>query len=316
MRAIRIESGKPNLVNVSLQDNDGVRVRILSSSICGSDLHLMTMNFLEGRIPGHEFAGVTDNGQAVAIEPLVGCGQCHACEDGLRAHCDNGAQHLGVMLDGGMAEYAIVPEACLVPLPSGLDISTACLVEPLSIALRGLDRIRATVDKRCLVVGAGPIGLAAVAAAQSRGLETACIARYPHQAAAAERLGAEVFLNSEPPTTYTLVIDAVGSTSSLQQACSACAPLGQICMLGTPWQGTQVDFSLQMKEVDLISATGYRCASPNRTFTEAARLLYLDTAIADALISHRLPLDAATEAFAIADSRAEGALKVAFDMRL
>ncbi|MFK8019436.1 MAG: zinc-binding dehydrogenase [Pseudomonadales bacterium] len=294
---------------------DGVRVKVVSSSICGSDLHLMELGFLEGRTPGHEFAGYTPNGRAVAVEPVFACGSCLFCEEGQPTHCNSGTQYIGVMVDGGMAEYAIVPEQCLVEIPSGLDVSSACLVEPLAIALRGLDRVNTNdIDLRCLVIGGGPIGLAAVATAVSRGLQCDILVRYEHQAIAAETLGAKAHMAPKTLGSYKLVIDAVGSTESLQQASNRCAPLAQICMLGTAWGETKLDQGLQMKEISLITATGYRCVEPNRSFSEAANLLLKNPAIEQALISHRFPLDAAQEAFDTAADRSKGAIKIAFTM--
>ena len=121
---------------------EGVCIAIRSASICGSDLHMLTLGLLEGRVIGHEFAGIAPDGTAVAIEPTIGCGQCPACGDGLNSHCEGGFNLLGLVQDGGMAEYARVPEANLVPLPTGLDVARGCLVEPLAVAFHGLDRAR------------------------------------------------------------------------------------------------------------------------------------------------------------------------------
>ncbi len=309
MKAVQISGGKPQVVERPIGDSEGVRIKVVSSSICGSDLHLLQLDMLEGRTPGHEFAGIAPNGQAVAIEPVKACGRCMYCNDGYLSHCEQGVEHIGVSLDGGMAEYAVVPESSLVPLPSGMDIQNACLVEPLAIALHGFDRITTASPARCLIIGAGPIGLAAIAAAQARGMQCDVIARHEHQAAAAERLGAR----SGSQGHYSLIVDAVGNSETLHQACELAAPLAQIIFLGTAWDGTAISFLLQMKEISLLAATGYRC-SGERSFVEAARVLHQRPMLAETLISHRFPLEAAEEAFATAANRAAGALKVAFAM--
>ena len=101
MKAVKVADGAPQLVDVPLPSGEGVRVKVVSSSICGPDIHMMATGFFGDNIIGHEFAGVTDDGRAVAIEPLLGCGHCGFCDDGHAIHCDQGFSLLGVMADGG-----------------------------------------------------------------------------------------------------------------------------------------------------------------------------------------------------------------------
>lgn len=314
--AIVINDGKPDYVQADIDESAGVTVQVVSSSICGSDLHLMDLRWLEGQTPGHEFAGFAPNGKAVAVEPVIGCGSCHYCDDGHLSHCEHGAQYLGVMLAGGMAEHVIVPPERLVELPSGLDPREACLVEPVAIALWGLDRFpeSARRQRRCLVIGAGPIGLAAAAACVSRGLECDILARYEHQQVAASRLGANPHTDAKDLGSYGLVIDAIGSTESMRQAVQSCAPMASVSLLGTPWNGVEFDQGLQMKEINILPATSYKCTLPGRTFDEAAKLLLEQPELSKAMISHRFPLEAGVEAFDTAANRSAGAIKVAFEM--
>lgn len=308
--AVRIENSAPVYTNIDLSDRQGVRIDVVSASICGSDLHMTSAGWAEGRVLGHEFAGRTADGRAVAIEPLDACGHCRYCEDGQRSHCENGADIVGVSLDGGMARYAIVPESTLVPLPSGLDISIASLVEPLAVALHGLNRARWSIDDKVLIVGAGPIGLMCAAAIAARGGQCAITARHDHQRIAAEKLRA----SSDVADGYDLVFDAVGTTDSLAQAVQFARPQARIGMLGSFWSPVQVDFGFCGKEIELIAATMYqRCAAGDWEFREAVEHLAKWPAIADALITHRFPLEAAPEAFAVANDRAAGAIKVVFD---
>lgn len=313
MKAIRINNGKAEVHEIPKPNGRGVRVKLASSSICGSDLHMMELGILQGRTPGHEFAGFTDNGTAVAIEPLYGCGGCFFCDDGQPAHCHHGAKYVGVMVDGGMAEYVEVPPQCLVELPSGLKAESACLVEPLAIALRGLQRVNPDrAAKRCLVIGGGPIGLAAAAAAQHYDLACDVLVRYDHQALAAQAIGANAYKDVVGLESYPIVFDAVGSSQSLQQASKLCQPMGKIGMLGTAWGETKLAQSLQSKEIDLIAATGYQCNGSARTFNLAAQLLLACPQFESAMITHRLPLDAGQEAFDLAADRSQGVIKVSF----
>ncbi|MEE4660768.1 MAG: alcohol dehydrogenase catalytic domain-containing protein [Halieaceae bacterium] len=310
MKAVRAPAGEPVLVDVPRPDGDGVLVKVVSASICGSDLHMLDAGWLGRHTIGHEFAGIAEDGTAVAVEPTLGCGICGHCDEGLYNHCEQGFHLMGVMSDGGMAEYVRAPAANLVRLPTGLDIATAALVEPLAVAFHGLDRCRLDPRDRVLVLGAGPIGLAAVAALAGRGMSCDISARYPHQQAAALGLGAGL----EAGEGYDLVIDAVGSEDSLAEAVRRLKPLGRLGLLGSFWEKTGLGPEFCMKEVELLPASTYSCRSPRRNFEEAARLLQAKPEVAEALVTHRFPLDAVTEAFAVARDRRGGAIKVVFDV--
>ena len=310
MKAIRVEEKRARLVEVPAPTGEGVKIKVHASSICGSDLHMMRSGLLEGQLIGHEFAGTTPDGTAVAVEPLLGCGRCWACEEGNRSHCVQGIRLMGLFDAGGMAEYVLAPAENLVELPTGLDLSIASLVEPLAVALRGLDRARVSAADKVLVIGAGPIGLAAVAGLQGRGIACDIGARHPQQKEAAQKLGAGL----DPDGVYDVVVDAVGTPDSLSQAVSMVKPMGRIGMVGSFWDPVELDSSFCLKEAELVSASGYNCKAPQRNFEEAGRMLHASPAIAEALVTHRFPLDAVDEAFAAAADRAAGTIKVVFDV--
>ena len=97
---------------------DPVRVRVRSCGICASDLHLAGWNMPVTL--GHEFAGVLDDGTAVAVQPNVWCGECDRCLAGETQQCRTGLTRLhGVSVDGGLADEVIVDRSCLVPLLRG-----------------------------------------------------------------------------------------------------------------------------------------------------------------------------------------------------
>jgi len=310
MKAIKVIEKKPVLVDVPEPTGEGVKVKVVSSSICGSDIHMMALDAFGDHIIGHEFAGVTEDGRAVAVEPITGCGQCAACDEGHRVHCAAGLFVMGVLGDGGMAEYATVPAANLVELPTGLDIRIAGLVEPLAVAVHGLDRARVREGDRVLVIGAGPIGLATGAALRSRGIAYEIVARHDHQKVAAEKLGAGL----NPDGQYDVVMDAVGSSASLKQSAQMIKPMGRIGLVGAFWATVGLEPEFCLKEPELIPSVGYNCKSPNRSFEEAGTILHRHPDISEALITHRFPLDGVTEAFAAAADRAGGTIKVVFDI--
>lgn len=310
MKAIRIIDGKPSLVEVPKPSGDGVMVQVASSSICGSDLHLISLGWVEGQILGHEFAGYTPDGTAVAVEPLLGCNHCDFCDEGRYALCLNGTSYLGIDQQGGMAEYVEVPEHLLCELPSGLPIESACLTEPMAVAVNGLERARVRPSDRILIIGAGAIGLATAAVLHARKMPFDISARHPFQQSIAESLGGD----NSPTEGYDVVIDAVGNSDSIADAIERVRPRGRIGMVGSFWRPAELNIGFCAKEVEMIAAAGYKCRRPERTFEEAAGILLANPGIADALITHRFPLDGAAEAFETAADRASGAIKVRFEI--
>jgi threonine dehydrogenase-like Zn-dependent dehydrogenase len=298
------------VVQVPPASGEGVRVGIRSAGICGSDLHLVAGGTPLPRTLGHEMAGITRDGTPVAIEPLLACGRCARCREGAINLCDLGpGTILGVAHDGGMADELVVPERCLVRLPAGLEPEDACLAEPLGVAVHGMWRAGLRGDQRVAVVGAGSIGLCAVAAATTAGAEVGLVARHETQREAGRRLGA-----GEAQGGCDLVVDAAGTASALSRAVELCRPGGTLLLLATYWEGLELPgFALCMKEVNVVPASLYGRHGATRDFDVAAGILAARPEIAEILITHRFPLDAAAEAFAAAADRASGAIKVVLE---
>lgn len=308
MKAVQIERGKPVFASIPKPDGDGVVVKVASASICGSDLHVLEKGGLEGMVPGHEFAGYTPDGKAVAIEPIYGCGHCYQCDDGYCCHCENGATLIGGRINGGMAEYVEVPAQTLVELPSGLDIRNASLVEPLAVALHGLNQGGAKRGDKILVLGAGSIGIAVAATLQARGLPFDIVARHAHQQAAAVRLGA----GFDVTDGYDLVVDAVGSKESVREGMRRVKPRSRLVTVGSFWEPVPLSMDFCAREISIIASAAYKCQQADRTFQEAAEMLHTNPDIADVMITHDFPLDAAEEAFACASDKGSGSIKVRF----
>lgn len=313
MRAVRARHGSVEVCEVPPPEGPGVTVEVRSAGICGSDLHLIAgTDFPPPPVTlGHEIAGVTENGTPVAIEPFDPCGTCEPCLRGDEHLCRRGGAVLyGVGRDGGMADRIVVPERCLVPLPAGVDVRDASLVEPLAVVVHSLRRSAVRPDQRVVVIGGGTIGLCAVAAARARGCEVALVARHEAQRAAGERLGA-VDANGDG---YDLVIEAAGSDSALARAIDLAKPGARVVIPGIYWGSVTVPgMAMCLKEVSLCPTTLYGRSAGGRDVDAAAALLATTPLLAETLITHRFPLEAAPEAFATAASRDRGAIKVVLE---
>jgi threonine dehydrogenase-like Zn-dependent dehydrogenase len=114
---------------------------------------------------------------------------------------------------------------------------------------------------------------------------------------------------------YDVVIEAAGTSSALAEAVERCRPGGTVVLVGTYWDsGTELPGQmLSMKEITLVPSSMYGRVGPSRDFEVAASILADRPEIGGALITHRFPLDAAVEAFAVARDRAAGAIKVVLE---
>jgi threonine dehydrogenase-like Zn-dependent dehydrogenase len=299
------------VVDVPAPAGEGVKVKVRSAGICSSDLHMVGMGFDIPATLGHEVAGVLADGRAVALEPLAPCGHCDMCVQGDYGLCRSGAAMIhGVGRDGGMAEEIIVPERSIVPLPNNVSAADACLVEPLAVAAHGIRRLDLQPGARVAIIGAGAVGLAA-AAVLTPYIDTVHVAaRHDAQKAAAERLGAAL----DPQGEYDLVIECAGNSAALAEAARLCRPRGTLLILATYWSGAELPaMDVCMKNLTVCGSSMYGRQGLVRDVEMAAQLMASRPELAGTLITHRLPLDAAAEAFGIAGDRRAGAIKVVLE---
>jgi 2-desacetyl-2-hydroxyethyl bacteriochlorophyllide A dehydrogenase len=211
-----------------------------------------------------------------------------------------------------MAEQFRAPPERLVDVPPGLDLRDACLVEPTSVSWHALRLAGTGPDSRVAVVGAGALGLLAVAGAHRMGAaEVVLEARHAHQRKAGERLGAAM---GGTGRTYEVVVEAAGSMESLARCGELVAPGGTIVVLGVHFGPVQLDWlPLFNKEARVIPSLGYCAHNGVREMDEAAAMLAQDPTIAQTLITHRYPLEDAEEAFRVAADRGSGAIRVVLE---
>jgi (R,R)-butanediol dehydrogenase/meso-butanediol dehydrogenase/diacetyl reductase len=207
-----------------------VKVKVSHNGICGTDLHEYfdgpifispdTPHPLTGKnmpvVMGHEFSGVvTDAGPDVAdvrvgdnvtIEPIYRCGECRACRNGHYNLCQQIGFH-GLMADGGMAEYTVVPRNQVHHLPDSVSLEMGALVEPMSVAYHAAKLAEVTDQSSALIYGAGPIGIGLWFALRGLGLtEIEVVEPTEHRRRSIEALGARTL----DPTTVdvsALILD-------------------------------------------------------------------------------------------------------------
>lgn len=311
MKAVQAIEGGVTVVDVDEPPGIGDRiVDMKSTSICASDLGYIAWGMR--KLLGHELAGVREDGIPVIVEALYGCGTCEWCKEGAYNLCPTHPERaLGVTIDGGMAEHYRVPSRSLVELPAGLDVRDACLVEPASVSWHALRLAGTGPGKRVAVVGAGALGLLAIADALRMGAaEVAVEARHPHQKDAAERLGAVVGTDG----VYDVVLEAAGSVDAMARCAQLADRAANIVSVGVFTAPIEVDWmTLFQKEARMIPSLGYCTHEGRREMDDVAQMLADDPDIARTVITHRFPIEDAAEAFRTASDRASGSIRVVIE---
>jgi (R,R)-butanediol dehydrogenase/meso-butanediol dehydrogenase/diacetyl reductase len=207
-------------------------LRVTGCGICGSDLHLASQLAETGTVLGHEIAGAVERvgegveparwrpGKAVVARPVAGCGQCSFCYGGRPDHCTQ-FQLIGLERNGGFAEFVTVRADELFELPASLGIDEQPLVEPLAIMRRAFRRGEVVPSDRVVVLGAGPIGLAAVAWAVSMGVEAIAVSEPSAlRRDLARRLGATATFDPTGGSVAAGIFEAIGGGPTVVIECS------------------------------------------------------------------------------------------------
>jgi 2-desacetyl-2-hydroxyethyl bacteriochlorophyllide A dehydrogenase len=310
MKAVRAVADGVAVVDLDEPPGIGEVLDMRATSVCASDLSYI--RFGTTNILGHELAGRRSDGTPVVVEAIYGCMECEQCLRGAYNLCPtHGQRALGIGADGGMADMFRAPSARLVPIPAGLDLRDASIVEPASVSWHALRLAGAGPGTRVAVVGAGALGLLAVAGARRMGGEDVALeARHPHQRVAGERLGAHIGTEGH----YDVVVEAAGSLESLARCAQLVAPGGTIVVLGVHFGPVQLDWMpLFQHEARLIPSLGYCEHDGTREMAEAAAMLAEQPDIPATVITHRFPLEDAPEAFRVAADRSSGAIRVVIE---
>lgn len=317
-----------------------VRLRVLATGICGSDLH----SYQDARIGdtavegplvlGHEFSAVVESvgpgavdgngdlivpGSRVAVDPAQPCGRCESCEKGHPNLCWR-LHFCGNYPDGGsLCEWLHMPARSCFPLPKGVDDIEGALLEPLGVAIHAVDLARLRVGYSLAILGAGPIGLLILQMARLAGADPIFVSdRYPWRLKLAAKFGGipihctreDVVRRVQQETVgrgVDVAIEAAWADASVGEAAELPRLGGRLVLVGIP-----SDDRLAMKH-STARRKGLTILMSRRmkhVYPRAIQLVAGGRVNLQELISHRFPLRRAPEAFALNASYRDRVVKV------
>ena len=299
---------------------DEVRIRVVQTGVCGTDLHLHEGRFMAAypMTPGHEVVGVVDavggtvaglvRGEPVVVNPNAACGACEFCREGRPLLCI-ALTGIGSNRPGGFAEYLVAPAVQVFPV-TGLDADTAVFTEPTSCAVHAVDVIRPRPGSTALVLGAGPTGILLAQLLRAGGTAHVTVAGpTAFKLSTVARLGLDhtylmdrgdlagdvaALLERSGASGYDVVVDATGAPS-----------VAEVLVPLTRSGGTAVFYGVTAEE-DRVTVSPYdifrREITIKGSFAEIASFPAAIAALrggrarTDGLITHRFGLDEYGEA--------------------
>lgn len=241
-----------------------VLIEVAYVGVCGSDL----ARYFKGQVHsypqilGHEFSGkiakigpntsTVKVGDRVTVAPLKPCGDCEYCAKGFPSMCTN-YSFIGSREPGAMAEYVAVPEGNVLVIPDDLTLKEAAIIEPLTVAIHGIDRLKVESGDIAMVLGSGTIGLLTIAVLKARGVKHIIATDIKDSKLEfATKMGANVTINTLDQSLEeyfkahelpNLVYETAGSSITHIQAIKFASKLGQVCFIGT--SSSDINFSFE-----------------------------------------------------------------------
>jgi threonine dehydrogenase-like Zn-dependent dehydrogenase len=311
--------------------------------ICGSDYHFFLGELSPEaggsqypRVQGHEIGatiaavgpGCREDlvaGQRVAVWPLRACGQCYPCSVGRPNTCDF-FELIGIHTDGGLQELLAVPAEQVYPIDAD-DPAVAALAEPVSIAVRAVNRAAVVPGERVVVLGAGPIGQCICLVARERGAEVLVVDLQDTRLALSRDMGADTLVwtghddvvafarewatPAVPPRARPagppVAIDATGAPAAVRAMVDMVASAGRAVQVGMSGEEVVLRLgSLTEKELDVL---GVSCCGADE-FGEAVAVVERNTPLLAPLISQRFALEHAPDAIRFAIENPTDVMKV------
>ena len=262
---------------------------------------------------GHEFAGVTEDGQRMAVDPAIPCEECEFCRHGHPNLCEriffagHGTQ------DGALREWMTWPRRCLFPLPDTLSDADGAMLEPLGVAIHAVDLGKLRPGMTVGVFGAGPIGLLTVQLARLSGASNILATDVlPHRVEAAKRFGAHQAFLAEAGQELSqmraatgergvdVAFEVAGEQEAVDVAFAAVIPGGKVILAGIP-ADDHTSFTASVARRKGLTIKMVR--RMKHTYPRAIELVSKGLVDVRSIVTHRFSLAEAREAFRVAERR-------------
>ena len=235
-------------------------VKVLACGICGTDRHIYKGEYPSSKpvILGHEFGGVVEEvaagskfskGDLVSVDPNIVCGTCIDCKAGRTAFCPT-LTALGVNIDGGLAEYVLVPDTQIYKVSNNLNPLHLAFIEPTACCIRGMDIADLTGGEKVAVLGGGVMGQIVVQLAKLAGAsQITMVTRQKTRRDLAVTLGATDSFDpmdkdyAQKMNKYDVVFECAGAVETFNTAQIIARRGGAIIVLGLTPEKTYVDFN-------------------------------------------------------------------------
>ena len=307
-----------------------VLVKLKASAICRSDMSLFYGNPVVGGdaattgtiIPGHEPAGeVVELGEGaknvkvgdrVAVYLAIGCGHCHYCKSGYSYLCSEW-KCLGFDIDGGDADYMVVPDWVCLKLPDEMSYAAGTLLlDNVGTQYNTQKRLGVSGATTVAMFGIGPMGSAGVLIAKARGARVIAVDLVDHRLEMAKQLGADIVINGASENvvqqikdlTYgegvDIAIDASGSPSGQNMAMDCARKQGAVGFIGES-KSTTISPSDQFLRKMLTVIGGWYF--PIGEYDEIVHFVMQHKINLEQYITHRFPITDAPEAYRLFDEQ-------------
>lgn len=313
-----------------IPQQDEVLIRVKACGICGTDVHIFKGDkgcfpTPRGTVLGHEFAGIVESvgngvkgikaGDRVCVDPNKLCNECYYCKSGIGHFCEE-MTGIGTGVNGGFAEYCVVPQSQVYKIADTTTYEMAAMTEPVACCVHGIDMCNISCGDTVAIIGGGMIGMIMLQLAKLSGAgKLIMIEPVVSKHEIAKSLGADITIDpinedvkavlaSNNIERISTVIECVGKTSTIEQAIDIAGKYSTVMMFGL----TAPNDTITVKPFEIFEKEIVLKASFINPYTQKRALELIDSGKIDvsSIVYACEPLEKLPEILADASLRANG----------
>ena len=292
---------------------------VKAAGICGSDIPRAFSNgaYFYPIVVGHEFSGIVKDsknrtlvGKRACVFPILPCGKCKFCHAQQWSNCIN-YDYYGSRRDGGIQSEILIKESNLVLLPDNVSYEAGAMIEPMAVCLHAIKKANISKTSSVLVYGAGTIGLLSAMWAKAFLAKSVFVQDIdPRRLDFARKLGFQPYSNE----SVDVIMEASGSGAALNDAIMTCEPFGKIILIGHGKKDIcikhDVFAKILRKQLTLEGSWNSDFSTEANDWEESIQAIAKGIMDPQVLITHKIPLSRAEEAFRISVDKNELSNKV------